>query len=198
MLRRVLATLVIGLSVTLAMGASPATDEQTIDDIRDALTRLPYYGVFDLLAFQYEKGTVKLSGFAYALGLKRDAVTRVKKVPRVDQVIDAVEQLPSSQSDDRIRWATFYKIYSDDFLSRYAPGGGSLLRFDRRFLMDRYPGMQPFGTYPIHIIVKRGRTLLAGMVDNESDKTVAGFRAREVFGTFRVDNEIVVAERGTR
>jgi osmotically-inducible protein OsmY len=53
--------------------------------------------------------------------------------------------------------------------------------------------MQPFGNYPIHIIVNRGRTLLLGIVDSEFDKTLAGVRAREVPGTFGVDNELVVA-----
>ena len=55
----------------------------------------------------------------------------------------------------------------------------------------RFPGMQPFGTYPIHIIVKGGRTTLLGVVDNESDKTVAGMRAREVSGVFGVENELI-------
>lgn len=52
--------------------------------------------------------------------------------------------------------------------------------------------------YPIHIIVKGGRTLLIGAVDSESDKTTAGFRAREVPGTFGVENELVVPQRGSR
>ena len=52
--------------------------------------------------------------------------------------------------------------------------------------------MQPFGTYPIHIIVKGGRTTLLGVVDSESDKTVAGFKAREVGQVLGVENELVV------
>ena len=59
----------------------------------------------------------------------------------------------------------------------------------------RFPGMQPSGTYPIHIIVKGGRTTLLGVVDNEADKTVAGFRAREVDGVFAVENELVVSKQ---
>ena len=200
MLRRTFAALALGLlSISVAASAGPSTeDQQTIENIRQALTRLPYYGVFDFLSFQYERGTVTVSGFAYAIGLKRDVVTTLKKVARVDQVVDNIDQLPVSQNDDRIRWRTFYNIYNDDFLSRYAPGGGAPVRFDRRFLMPRYPGMQPFGTYPIHIIVKGGRTLLLGIVDSESDKTTAGFRAREVPGTFGVENDLVVPDRGTR
>ena len=58
----------------------------------------------------------------------------------------------------------------------------------------RFPGMQPFGTYPIHIIVKNGRTTLMGVVDSQMDKQMAEFRAREVSGAFAVENELVVDE----
>jgi hypothetical protein len=110
-------SVVTGSSVLLAQMAPE--DTRTVDDIRTALMRLPYYGVFDFLAFQYEKGTVMLSGFAYRLLLKSDAANAVKRVPRVDEVVDKIEELPVSQNDDRIRWATFYRIYTDDLLSRY-------------------------------------------------------------------------------
>ena len=197
MKRRAFVTIIAAL---LFAGALPSAqkasaDQQTIDNIRETLLRLPYYGVFDFLAFQYEKGTVTLSGFAYQPSLKREAVSAVKRVPRVDDVIDKVEELPVSPNDDRIRWQTFYQIYNDSSLSRYAPGGG-LSRFDRRFEMARYPGMQPLGNYPIQIIVKGGRTLLLGVVDSELDKTLAGVRAREVPGTFAVENELVIASSG--
>jgi osmotically-inducible protein OsmY len=197
MLRRIVVFAIVApLAAAIAVaGQRSPEDERTLENIRQALVRLPYYGVFDFLAFQYEKGTVTLSGFAYRPLLKSDAVNAVKRVARVDQVVDTIEELPVSQNDDRIRWATFYNIYNDDFLSRYAPGGGAPLRFDRRFDMQRYPGMQPFGTYPIHIIVRNGRTLLVGVVDSESDKTVVGLRAREVPGTFGVENELVVTKK---
>ena len=48
------------------------------------------------------------------------------------------------------------------------------------------------GDYPIHIIVKQGRITLLGVVDNEGDKTLAGMRAREVEGSFGVENLLVV------
>jgi BON domain len=176
----------------------PTEDQQTVDRIQHALVRLPYYGVFDYLAFRYDKGTVTLSGYAYATGLKRDAVSAVKGIPRVDKVVDQIEQLPASPNDDRIRWRTFYRIYSDSVLSRYAPGGGLSVGFDRRFLSPRYPGTQPFGDYPIHIVVDRGRTRLLGVVDAEADKTIAGFRAREVPGTFGVENQLIIPPRTSR
>ncbi len=183
---------VIILNIPLAAQTS-ASDERTLEDIRAAVRRLPYYGVFDFLSFQYDKGRVTLSGFVYQLSLRQQVVSAVKRVPRVDDVIDTIEELPVSQNDDRIRWVTFRRIYGDSVLSRYAPGGG-LSAFDRRFNTFRYPGTQPFGDYPIHIIVKGGRTLLLGMVDSEFDRTIAGVRAREVPGTFGVENQLVITD----
>jgi hypothetical protein len=85
---------------------------------------------------------------------------------------------------------------TDDFLSRYARGGevGSLqnLREERRF-----PGMQPVGIYGIHIVVKNGRTMLLGVVDNSADRQIAEVRAREVSKVFDVKNGLTVV-RGTQ
>jgi hypothetical protein len=46
----------------LAVAQTSPEDQRTVEDIRRALMRLPYYGVFDFLAFRYEKGTVTLPG----------------------------------------------------------------------------------------------------------------------------------------
>ncbi|MGH9175350.1 MAG: BON domain-containing protein, partial [Vicinamibacterales bacterium] len=165
--------------------------KQTTESIRRALERLPYYGVFDFLAFSVDRGTVTLTGYAYRGSLKSEAEAAVKRVSGVDEVANKIAILGPSQNDDRIRWATFYNIYTDDFLSRYAPGGAMAAHYDA-LQFARFPGMQPFGTYPIHIIVKGGRTTLVGVVANESDKTVAGFKAREVGQVLGVENDLMV------
>jgi hypothetical protein len=167
---------------------------QRLYTVARAPERLPYYGVFDFLAFGVDRGTVTLQGYAYQGNLKSAATRAVKRVSGVDDVSNSIAVLPASQNDDRIRYATFYRIYTDDFLSRYAPGGAIGVRYDAQ-QFARFPGMQPYGTYPIHIIVKRGRTTLLGVVDNESDKTLAGVRAREVDGVFAVENELVVNKK---
>jgi hyperosmotically inducible protein len=162
--------------------------------IERALGRLPYYGVFDLLAFKVDRGVVTLSGFAYNATTRSEAAKVVKEVSGVDEVANQIEILPTSQIDEQIRWATFYLIYTDDFLSRYAPGGAMRARYEAANFA-RFPGMQPLGTYPIHIIVKNRRTTLVGVVDNESDKTLAGVRAREVNSVAGVDNELMVKNK---
>jgi osmotically-inducible protein OsmY len=58
--------------------------------------------------------------------------------------------------------------------------------------------LEPAGDYPIHIIVQSGRVMLLGVVDAESDKTIAGFRAREVSGMFHVENQLVVEQNDKR
>ena len=171
--------------------AQSVTSEETVRSVRRMLERLPYYGVFDFIVFRIDRGTVYLAGYSYQGNLKADAEMATKRASGVDEVANKIEVLPTSQNDDRIRWATFYRIYTDDFLSRYAPGGvfGVLqeLRDERHF-----PGMQPVGRYPIHIIVKNGRTMLLGVVDTASDRQIAEVRAREVTGVFEVENGLTV------
>jgi len=175
-----------------------ADAKSSVEEIRKELLQLPYYGVFDFLAFSYDRGTVVVGGYAYALGLKKDAERAIKRASGVDTVVDQIEELPPNQLDDQIRWATYYKIYRDSFLSHYGPGGGLLWGHRHTYggpfspYGDAFPGMEPAGDYPIHIIVKNERVMLLGVVDSESDKTVAGLRAREVPGTFALENQLVV------
>jgi hyperosmotically inducible periplasmic protein len=181
----------VGL-VTAVRGQS-FTSGDTTRSVQRMLERLPYYGVFDFIAFSVDRGTVTLVGYSYHGTLKADAEMAAKRASGVDEVANKIEVLPTSQNDDRIRWATFYRIYTDDFLSRYAPGGPySVLRDIRD--SRRFPGMQPVGVYAIHIIVKNGRTMLLGVVDNAADRQIAEVRAREVSGVFEVENSLMVAQ----
>ena len=183
--------LAVGLFAPAVPGAQMRAGERATFEVEQELLRLPSYGVFDHIAFGVDRGTVTLVGYSYNGGLKSHAARAVKRVPGVDTVENKIEQLPPSANDDRIRWATFYKIYGDDFLSRYSPGGAMTARYEL-LQSQRFPGLQPFGTYPIHIVVKNGRTTLVGVVDSQADKIVAEMRAREVTGVFSVASELVV------
>jgi hyperosmotically inducible protein len=198
---------VVGAVLALS-GAQPlleADAKSSVEAIRQELLQLPYYGVFDFLAFSYDKGTVTLMGYAYHATLKQDATRAAKRASGVDQVIDHIEELPVSQIDDELRWKTYYAIYRDPFLSRYAPGGGVLWGHRHGFSegfhamnFTRFPGVEPLGDYPLHIIVRKGTITLLGVVDSEEDKTVAGLRARGVPGAFGVENELVVENARAR
>jgi hyperosmotically inducible periplasmic protein len=141
--------------------------------------------------FRVDRSTVYLAGYSFEGRMKADAEMAVKRATGVVEVANKIEVLPASQNDDRIRWATFYGIYTDAFLSRYAPGGEFGVQQELRDEQG-FPGMQPVGRYPIHIIVKSGRTFLLGVVDNAADRQIAEVRAREVTGVFEVENDLAV------
>jgi hyperosmotically inducible protein len=190
-----------GLMVVLTTASLIAQSQgaTSVEEIRKELLQMPYYGVFDFIGFGYNKGTVTLAGYAYHSGLKQDAERAVKRASGVDMVIDKIEELPPLQNDDQLRWKIYYAIYRDPFLSKYAPGGGMLWGHQHAFTgsfsplgSGSFPGMEPAGDYPIHIIVKNQRATLIGVVDSDSDKQLAYTRARQVPGSFEVTNELMV------
>jgi hypothetical protein len=69
------AAAVVGVALVLTGVRRPLRADVTssVEEIRRELLQLPYYSVFDFLAFSYDKGTVTLMGFAYHSTLKHDA-----------------------------------------------------------------------------------------------------------------------------
>jgi len=142
--------------------------------VRHELIMLPYYGVFDNLVFRVDGRTVTLMGQVTNPTLKSDAERSVKRIEGVEKVVNNLEVLPPSPMDDRTRKAVYRAIYS------YGP-------------LFKYGNM---AVPPIHIIVKNGRVTLEGVVDNETDKNLAGMRANQVPGTFQVTNNLRVVNPG--
>jgi osmotically-inducible protein OsmY len=52
----------------------------------------------------------------------------------------------------------------------------------------------PMGFNAIHIIVKNSHVMLFGVVDSDSDKSIAGIQAQTVSGVFGVQNNLIVAQ----
>src|ERR1051326_4621944 len=148
-----------------------ADDNAIARRVRHELVMLPYYGVFDDLAFRVEGGTVTLMGAVVRPTLKSDAEHVVKKIEGVTQVNNEIKVLPPSPMDDQIRRATYRAIYGDPALS------------------TRY-GFQAVPS--IHIIVENGHVTLEGVVANEGDKNIAYMRASSVPNVFSVTNELRV------
>jgi hypothetical protein len=169
------------------------TGSDTTAKVRRALERLPYYGVYDFLAFGIENGVVTLKGYAHRPSLKREAEEMVRHAVGAD-IANRIEVLPTSSFDDRIRWATYQQVYTDEIADRYVSGGSMETRY-ALLDMARFPGMEPFGTYPVHIIVKDRRVVLIGVVINEADKAQILVHAREVPHTFGVEDGILVRAR---
>ena len=193
----------------VAASAAEVAPGDVSRQIRNELLNLPYYGVFDLLTYHMSpKGVVTLGGYVRWGSLKSEAEREVKEVPGVTEVQNKIEILPPGANDEHLRWAVYRAIYRDSFLSRYGTAEDALAR--PRFWGRGFRGMRPFwreapffameplGNHAIHIIVKNGRVILAGEVDNESDKNVAKLEANSVFGVFSIENDLVVAGHAVR
>jgi hyperosmotically inducible protein len=144
--------------------------ERFVREIRHELVMLPYYGVFDNLAYRVDGYKVTLMGQVTRPTLKSSAENVVKDIEGVEQVINNIEVLPNSPNDDRIRLATYRAIYGHTALNRYA--------------LNAVP--------PIHIIVKNGNVTLEGVVANEGDRNIANIQANGVPGVFGVTNNLRV------
>ena len=139
-------------------------------EVRHELVMLPYYGVFDNLAFRVDGSKVTLLGEVTRPTLKSDAEAAVKRIEGVDTVEDRIGVLPVSPNDDRIRLAVYRAVYGRAGLDRYA--------------LQAVP--------PIHIIVKNGNVRLEGVVANEADKNLSEVQAKSVPGVFSVSNNLRV------
>jgi hyperosmotically inducible periplasmic protein len=157
---------------SLVITAAGQTREQAniSREVRHELLTLPYYGVFDNLAFKVDGTMVTLVGQVTRPTLKTDAERAVKRVEGVTNVINQIEVLPLSPNDDRIRRAVYRAIYSQPGLDMYA--------------LRNIP--------TIHIIVKNGNVTLEGAVGNVGDRNRAGIVANQAPGVFSVTNNLIV------
>jgi hyperosmotically inducible protein len=171
-----MALLVIALSVasrSVAFGrAGLQSDAHIVREVRHELATLPYYGVFDWLEFEVRPDkTVVLRGQVVRPTTKSDAEARVKQIDGVAGVVNEIEVLPLSPSDERLRRNLYRAIYGfESPLFRYAT--------------QAVP--------PIHIVVNRGRAVLKGIVANKADANLAYIRARGVPGLFDVKSELKI------
>jgi len=149
---------------------SAKAQERITREVRHELLMLPYFGVFDNIAFKVDGYTVTLLGQVVRPTLKSDAGNVVKRIEGVEKVDNQIEVLPPSTMDDGLRLRLYRAIYGYPALEKYALGVQK----------------------PIRIIVKNGNVTLEGVVDNEGDKNFAGIRANGVSGIFSVTNNLRV------
>ena len=150
----------------------PKPANRLVKEVRHELVMLPYYSVFDNLAYKVEGDKVILMGQVVRPTLKSDAEAVVKSIGGVSKVENQIEVLPTSPMDDQSRRALYRTIYGDAGLFRYG--------------VASVPS--------IHIIVKNGHVTLEGVVDSEADKNLAGLRAYGVPNVFSVTNNLVVVK----
>jgi len=167
-----LLALYCGLVWAENQAVSPKAEEHIQKEVRHELVMLPYFSVFDYLAFKVEGYNVTLIGAVTRPVTKSDAENAVKRIEGVEKVDNQIEVLPPSPSDDRLRIRLYRAIYGFPSLQRYA-----------------LPVVKP-----IRIIVNSGHVRLEGVVDSEGDKNVVGIRANSVSGIFEVKNNLQVVK----
>ncbi len=151
---------------------SAKSEERITKAVRHELLMLPYFGVFDYIAYKVEGYNVILLGQVVKPVTKSDAENAVKHIEGVEKVDDQIEVLPPSPLDEGLRRQLFRAIYGYPALERYALGTQK----------------------PIRIIVKNGRVTLEGVVDTSADRNIAEVRANSVSNVFSVTNNLQVAK----
>jgi len=162
--------LAVAPTVALAQGGRAVTNPQLERRVRRELLTLPYYGVFDNLAYSVNGNTVTLYGEVVRSSTRSDAAGRVKRLPGVTRVVNNIRLLPLSPFDDDIRRATYRSIASMGGLYRYLQGTNPSL----------------------HIVVDRGHVTLEGVVSGSGDRNLAYMAANRVPGVFSVKNNLRV------
>jgi hyperosmotically inducible periplasmic protein len=152
----------------------PDNEAQLAKQVRHKLLTLPYYSIFDDLAFRVNGGVVTLVGACPPeppWNIKSAAEKAVKSVPGVTMVINNIKELPLSPMDWDIRRAVARAIYGDPSIG---------MRYGYQALPS------------IHIIVDHGHVTLEGVVDNQFDHTLIRTRANSVPNVFSVTDNLRV------
>jgi hyperosmotically inducible protein len=163
------------LAASAAIAAPASSDQASYDarlakQVRKELVTLPYYGVFDNLAYEIQGETVVLHGQVTRPSTRKDAERRVSKIEGVERVINNIQVLPVSSFDDSIRVRTYRAVFRTGSLYRYAMGANP----------------------SIHIVVNRGHVTLEGVVSSKMDSQLAYMAANGVPGVFSVKNNLRV------
>ena len=141
-LRLFLALLVSALVTSSLSGQERHVSEKAVQriqkEVRHELLLLPYFTVFDNIAYKVDGYNVTLLGQVTRPSLKSDAERSVKGIEGVEKIDNQIEVLPVSNMDDQLRIKLYRTIYGDPSLQKYALGGQK----------------------PIRIIVKSGRLTL--------------------------------------
>ena len=157
------------LEISLDRGRTTAL---IADEVRHQLVMLPYYNVFDWLEAEVlPHDTVVLRGQVTQPTTKSDAEARVRSLESVAKVVNEIEVLPASPSDDQIRLAMYRAIFNYN---------SPLFQYSMRAVP------------PVHIIVKNGHVTLKGVVATDMDRQLAYMAANGVPGVFEVKNDLMV------
>ena len=144
--------------------------------VRKEILKLPYFGVFDNIAYQVNGNTVTLYGKVIRPTTKSSAENVVERIDGVNNVVNNIEVLPLSRFDDSIRLRTLRTLSNTGGLYRY------------------FQGVNP----SVKIIVDRGNITLEGYVATRGDYNLMNVLANSVTGVFSVNNNLIVEKENVR
>ena len=170
LLRNLVLAAAVCVGAASAKNTGPVTDNTIAQKAVHEVRMYPHYSIYDNINVRVENGNVELMGQVSQPYKKSDLQNIMKRIPGVTGVTNDLTVLPLSPFDDRLRAQVARAIYRDPVLSRY--GMGAL------------PS--------IHIIVDNGRVTLEGVVNNDSDRNIAGIRASSSLSFGAVVNHLQV------
>src|SRR5882762_8915907 len=98
----------------------PKNRQTLYKEVRHQLVMLPWYSVFDNLAYQVEGDKVILYGQVTRPTLKSDAEAAVKGIADGCPVVNNIAGLPPSPMDDLLLRTVYLAIYNNSGLTRYS------------------------------------------------------------------------------
>jgi osmotically-inducible protein OsmY len=162
-----------GFVDNLNVTGESVSDQQLTKQLADKLTydRMGMGQPFNALTVKVHDGVATVGGEVRDYPDRDSALALVEDTPGVRGVSDEIKVAPLSPMDDQIRLRAAQAIYGNPSLLRYANDPAHTIR----------------------IIVNNGHVTLAGVVDSQVDKQVAGNAVRSLPGVFSVQNDLVVA-----
>jgi len=166
-----LAGLALGLALVFSASAvaqAPRKDFQIFKDVSSAVLTYPQFTIFDDVRASVDRGAVTLAGKVTMPFKRHDIETRVARIDGVTRVVNRIDVLPVSTSDDELRFVLARQIYGNSAFWQYAS----------------------MPNPPIHIVVEHGRVTLAGVVSSNVERVLARSIAATTFGVLSVTNEL--------
>jgi osmotically-inducible protein OsmY len=157
----------------LTVRTANLTDQQIADSVRVRLDKYVMWSIFDWVEPQVNNGVVTLSGWVVDSWHSDGYANQAKKAPGVKQVINKIQSLPVSFTDDHLRHQAARVIYEDGILKDYG-----------------------YRDVPaIHIIVNMGVVTLLGTVNSTYDADRATSLVRYSTDAFNVIDQLQVVSQ---
>ena len=150
--RSLLTLFALLVTMTGSLFAQDRRDVRLADDIGRSIVGYPRLTIFDDINATVENGAVVLTGKVTMPFKKSDVEHRVAKIDGVRSVRNDITVLPVSPFDDSLRYRISRAIYSNPSFWNYAS----------------------MANPPIHIIVEGGHVTLAGVVNSNVERMLAG------------------------